>query len=134
MEGPDVVEGSGRLTRVMGYWPSFHDANIRSVQASDDLLTFVVHVFSMTDAVDPKGFYVLEKHHLVRISLEGITSSTLDGTYFSDCLDQLSFKRFGDWIRVNFDSHLDQGGEVLCRRAEILEVVPCSPEGARLGA
>ena len=73
MEAPDFVAGSGWLTEAMGYWPSFHDANLVGVSRENGALRVVVHVFAMTDRVDPAGYFVLEKHHLVTLALNGIT-------------------------------------------------------------
>lgn len=118
----------------MGYWPSFHDANVIEVIPQNGSVTVVVHVFAMTNQVDSAGYYVLEKHHLVTLALEGVQSSSLPSDYLSDCLSRLSFHRDGAAICVEFDSHMGTGGEVLCSSVAVLQVVPCSPAGTQLGA
>jgi hypothetical protein len=129
MEAPQFVSGSSQLTGAMGYWPSFHDANVVNVSRARGSITVAVHVFAMTDQVDAAGYYILEKHHLVTLALEGVQSSSLPPDYSSDCLSQLSFHRAGASICVAFESHMDSGGEVTCKSVAVLDVVPCSPAG-----
>jgi len=131
MEAPEFVAGSSRLTEVMGRWPPFHDANVVGVSRGDRSLTIVVHVFAMTDRVDPAGYFVLEKHHLVTLALNGVQSSSLPPGYSKDCLSRLAFHRAGASILVEFESHLDAGGEVICSDVAVLDVAPCSPTGIR---
>jgi hypothetical protein len=52
MEAPQFVSGSSQLTGAMGYWPSFHDANVVNVSRARGSITVAVHVFAMTDHVD----------------------------------------------------------------------------------
>ena len=134
MDAPQFVSGSSKLTGAMGYWPSFHDANVVNVSRASDSITAAVHVFAMTDQVDAAGYYVLEKHHLVTLALEGVQSSSLPPDYSSDCLSQLSFQRAGASICVEFESHMGSGGEVICNSVAVLDVVPCSPASTELGA
>ena len=134
MEAPSLVENADRLILAMGYWPSFHDANVMSVERSDRTVRLSIHVFAMTDRVDPAGYYVLERHHLVTFAFRGITSDSLPDAYESDCLDRLWFEQSGALVLAHLESHMDLGGEVLCSRVAIQDVAPCSPKGVRLGA
>lgn len=134
MEAPQFVAGYSKLIEAMGYWPSFHDANVLKVTSGNGSLTVTLHVFAMTSQVDSAGYYVLDKHHLVTLVLEDVQSSSLPPDYASDCLNLLSLRRAGASICVEFDSHMSTGGEVLCNGVTVLQVVPCSPGGTQLGA
>ena len=134
METSSLVQNADRLIGAMGSWPSFHDANVLSVERSGETLRLRIHVFSMTDRVDPAGYYVLEKHHLATFAFEGITSDSLPLAYETDCLDHLWFEQSGALVCAHLESHMDLGGEVSCCRVAVQDVVPCSPEGVPLGA
>jgi hypothetical protein len=88
-----------------------------------------IHVFEMTTDIDPRGHYVLRNHHLVTLRLSGVERSTLPTGYKHDILFDLSAERVRDLIKVDFDSVMNEGGEVECKRIEVVKVVPCSPEG-----
>jgi immunity protein 50 of polymorphic toxin system len=132
METSQLVENGKALTEAMGYWPSFHDANVLAVARDDHAFTLTVHLFAMTDQIDPAGYFILEKHHLVTIVMHDVQSNSLPPAYSDDCLDRLSFSRTGDFSQVDFESHLDQDGTVVCRRVEIASIAPCSSEGVAL--
>lgn len=134
MEASSLVQNADRLIDAMGYWPSFHDANVMAVEHGDNSLSLRIHVFAMTDRVGPDGYYELEKHHLATLAFVGITSSSVPGDYQSDCLDRLWFEQSGAQIRAYIESHLDSGGDVSCSQVSIQDVVPCSPDGIPLGA
>ena len=134
MEAPSFVSNAERLSQAMGYWPSFHDANVLTVERSGDTLHLCIHVFVMTDRVDRDGYYVLEKHHLAKFVFEGITADSLPDAYSSDCLDRLWFEQSGSLVRAHLESHMDLGGEVLCSRVAVYDVSPCSSQGVPLGA
>jgi hypothetical protein len=68
----ELLANSDLLVGVMGYWPSFHDANVKKVLREFDACRALIHVFEMTDEVDSKGYCVLTKHHLVAIQMSGI--------------------------------------------------------------
>jgi len=71
-----LIQGSEKLTRIFGYWPSFHDAEIidlhfwRGVVEPDQgrydfpVLTLKIHVWELTNDVNSNGFLVL-KHHTI---------------------------------------------------------------------
>ena len=130
MDGSRLVKGGESLVAAMGYWPSFHDANVVDVSRVGDSFSVTVHLFTTTDQVDAAGYYVLENHHLVTILMSGVESNSLPSTYANDCLDRLSFQRAGDLLQVDFESHMDQGGTILCSEAEIAGITPCSSTGA----
>jgi hypothetical protein len=132
METLQLVENGKALVEAMGFWPSFHDANVMEALRDADAFAVTVHLFAMTDQVNSDGYYILEKHHLVTIALHGVQSNSLPSDYSTDCLDGLSFQRDGAFLQVEFGSHMDQGGTVVCRKAEIASVVPCTSTGVAL--
>ena len=134
MDGSQLVRNGKSLVEAMGCWPSFHDANVMAASRSGDSFTVTAHLFAMTDQVDSAGYYVLEKHHLVTIVMRGVESNSLPPNYSNDCLDRLCFQSTGGLLRVDFGSHMDQDGTIVCSKAEIVSVVPCSSQGVRTRA
>ena len=132
MDSSQLVKSGKSLVEAMGYWPSFHDANVMEASRDGDTFSVTVHLFAMTDQVDAAGYYVLEKHHLVTIVMRGVESNSLPSDYSSDCLDGLTFQRTGVLLQIDFGSHMDQGGTIVCSEAEIASVIPCSSKGAAL--
>ena len=130
MKAQALVEGSERLVEAMGRWPSFHDANVLSLSRSEGSCTVVIHVFEMTNEIDKNRFFVLKKHHLVSIEMQGISSNSLAEPYKGDVLSDLFIGPSGDLVEVRFESHMDQDGEVLCRGVRITNVVPCDADGS----
>ena len=132
MDSSQLVKNGKSLVEAMGFWPSFHDANVMEASRDGDSFSVTVHLFAMTDQVDSAGYYVLEKHHLVTIVMGGVASNSLPSDYSGDCLDRLSFQRIGGHLQVDFSSHMNQDGTVVCTEAEIVSVIPCSSKGAAL--
>ncbi|QSX79368.1 Imm50 family immunity protein [Agrilutibacter solisilvae] len=132
MDSSQLVRNGKSLVEAMGYWPSFHDANVMEASRSGDSFSVTVHLFAMTDQVDSAGYYVLEKHHLVTIVMRGVESNSLPCDYSGDCLDSLSFQSTDGLLQVDFGSHMDQDGTIVCSEAEIASVIPCSSKGVAL--
>ena len=132
MEAPRFVGNGQALVEAMGYWPSFHDANVLEAEQDTDTYSVTVHLFAMTDQVDSAGYFVLEKHHRVKIVMYGVQSSSLPAGYSDDCLDSITFSQAGEFLQADFASHMGQDGTVVCRAAEIAGIVPCDSKGAGL--
>lgn len=72
------IIGGAKLTNIFGRWPSFHDAEVLelnfwrgNVQPDEGVYDFPVlmlkiHVWELTNKVDPKGYLVLRYHTLTR--------------------------------------------------------------------
>lgn len=127
----DLFANSELLVNPMGYWPSFHDANVKEAHRESDVCRVLIHVFEITDQVDSTGYLVLTKHHLVTIRMSGIEECSLPPNYRSDSLFGLEAERVGDLVKVVFDSAIgpEFTWHLLCRRAEIASVAVCNSEG-----
>lgn len=134
MEMASLVENAEQLVKAMGYWPSFHDASVESVERDGGSITITLHLFAMTDEIDPAGYFALEKHHLARFSFDGVIAADLPPGYQSDSLDRLRFERTANGVLAHLESHMDLGGRILSSRVILQSVVPCSPQGALPGA
>jgi hypothetical protein len=68
------------LVKAVGYWPSFHDAEVLKVTPMSDSCTVSIHVFEMTDQVDSAGYLALRYHHLIELYMPGVQANSLPST------------------------------------------------------
>lgn len=86
-----LIVGSEKLTKIFGYWPSFHDAEVRelhfwrgNVQTEKGIydfpvLTLTIHVWELTNEVDAQGYYVLRHHTLTRLRFHDVDDFRMQG-------------------------------------------------------
>jgi hypothetical protein len=60
----EQIRGSEVLTNIFGGWPSFHDANLLSIElsAGEPSLSMKIHLFQCTNEVDERGYYIQGNH------------------------------------------------------------------------
>ncbi len=74
---PDEIPGAAELSDWFGGLPGFHDG-YATLQVSEDCTAFLkVHGFKMTDRVDEKGYYILEKHFVATFFFEELVSISI---------------------------------------------------------
>lgn len=129
MSAECLVHQSRLLVSAMDGWPSFHDAIVLGIERTARACRVVIHVFDMTDEVDPHGYFVLRRHHLVVLNLTGISSDTLPEAQTPAVLASLAISAEAGKLKVDFESHMDLDGTVLCDRIEVVSVVPCDADG-----
>jgi len=125
----DLVEQSELLVEAMGLWPSFHDAKVLGISRLQNYCIATIHVFEMTREVDSQGYFILRNHHRVEMSMLGVHSDSLPRHYTGDVLSALAVRRDGDLIRVDFESHMDNDGSIVCEHVRLVSVDPCDGDG-----
>lgn len=129
MSATQLVDQSSLVVSAMGRWPSFHDARVLSVERLGNSCLVKIHVFEMTQEVDERGYFVLRRHHLILLRLSGVSHDSLPKNYRGDVLSSLRFLKEGGQIRVEFESHMDNDGTVLCNRVFVESVAPYDASG-----
>ena len=67
------VPGADALIEWFGRWPSFHDAEVLSINLNRSGPSCVrIHTWEMTSEVDARGYYVHQKNVIVSFFLEGL--------------------------------------------------------------
>jgi len=130
-----TIKNSNLLTQVFGRWPSFHDAEVISMElfrnaggVSQPNLRSKIHVFEMTSEIDAQGFYVLKNNVLVTFLFGGIDESFVNGFNQQNVLWGLSIADISPrqlerlQFEVNFASSFGVQAEFKCSNVEI-EVV-----------
>jgi hypothetical protein len=76
----DAIPGATDLVAWFGRFPRFHDANVVDFQIrADGFGHLKAKAFKMTDKVDEKGYFILEKHCTVTLFFDEITFVNLTG-------------------------------------------------------
>ena len=73
------LPGGDKLIDWFGFVPDFHDATLEKLDISGGSVTLVLAVFRMTREVDAAGYFVLDRHALVTITLSGVSGIVLNG-------------------------------------------------------
>ena len=136
------ITGADRLTSRFGGWPSFHDAEVARLVldrrgANGPSAEMVVHTWLMTDKVDERGYYALERHTLVRFVFERITSIELSEFNHQNVLFGLEVAEEmveGERaFRVTLDSSYGLSGSLVCGQIVVADVSPCNELGEPAG-
>src|SRR5262249_55045510 len=96
------IQNEHLLTEVFGSFPSFHDAEVLSInlkrrdQGSNPELEALVHVFQGTTDIDEQGRYVLKNHSLVRFKFSRIINLKLEDFNQQNVLASLKITKTSD--------------------------------------
>ena len=125
-----LVPGAAELFSWFGYWPSFHDAEIVSLILNrNDYSTLQLYAYHMTDAIDDRGFFVLEKHVLVNFRMEEISSLSLLDFNSQNVIFGLGLSRVEAGFQIDIDPCYGMSGTIAAKRLSIeIEPLPGAPE------
>ena len=135
--------GVEQVTDIFGYWPSFHDAEIKWLRLDrrdpdggvGAVLEFAIHCFEMTEEVAPSGHYVLRKHTLIHFRFREVTDLRLEefnhqnvifGLDITDEADE-SWER--SYFRVSIDPSFGVGGCFHTVYPEVVSAISCDEKG-----
>jgi len=146
------VEHSERVTRIFGYWPSFHDAEVmdvhlwrgnvdpESARSVFPVLTVKLHLWELTNETDLRGFLVLRHHTIATLRFHDVEDNIqLTGFNQQNVIFELTIERRqrsdgpSPFLVVEFISSFGMGAIFHCRRAEVLDAVPCDENGKQTG-
>lgn len=129
------LDGGKMVAEWFGYVPSFHDASMSKLELRDGHAELALQCFRMTNEVDEKGYFVLDRHVLVNIHLSGVTGVTLSGDA-SSAVHELAIRRVefkqGQWgmvagpvpgdFEVRWESNYGLEGAIFARDVHFLLV------------
>ena len=97
----EEISGAAALHDWFGYWPNFHDAEILSLHLNRSGTSVLrVHTWEMTNKLDEKGYYVLEKHTIVEFDLETVHDLSLNGFSQQNVIFELGIEKIDSGFRV----------------------------------
>ena len=121
------VPGAQQLFNWFGCWPSFHDAEVLSIELNRTGASKIrVHNFEVSDEVDPKGFNLCRKHCVVTFVLEDLSTVELAHFNHQNALLRLAFYRENDeYVLVFAPAHGIEG--TLKAKNVSIEMIPEIP-------
>ena len=134
---PTYLPGYEAVIAAFGYWPSFHDAPLLSLEQSETSLAMLIHADEMTREVDEHGFFGSIKHHLVRFRFSGVCDFALRQFDVPNTLFEISFSDPAEFsstgrFTVTLQSVMGGGCDATFTAAsgEVTSVIPCDEEGS----
>jgi hypothetical protein len=125
------IPGASDLIAWFGYWPSFHDAEVTSIELSRSGASHVaIHAFEMTDKVNIKGQYVCHKHVIVSFYVGGIREIELNGFNHQNVLSGLELARVEQGYKLTLGGCYGVDGSITAETMRV-ELAPGPPSGSQ---
>jgi Immunity protein 50 len=114
------VPGAEEVVRWFGEWPSFHDAEVLEVSLRRKGRSSIrVHAWRMTNEVNADGYFVLDRHAVVTIWLEGITDLELGDFSVQNVIANLEVRPHEAGFRVTLWPIYGVGGHIDAARVTL---------------
>jgi hypothetical protein len=121
------VAGVEALLQWFGKWPSFHDAEVLSLELNRVGASCVrIHTWEMTNELDANGFYVLRKHAVVSFFLDRLKNIELSEFSSQNVIFGLSVTRSAEGLQLFLDPSYGVGG-TLTAEAIRVKIEPGKP-------
>ena len=114
------VVGGDELLAWFRQVPTFHDAEIVSLSLNRLGASHLrIHGWVMTDDVDPRGFFVLDKHAVVTFTFTDVMDLQLDGFSRQNVIAGLVLQRATDRNRAGYYALPEEEEDIE------VELLPC---------
>ena len=142
------IEGSEKLLRIFGYWPSFHDAEIinfhlwrGNVDPEKELyqfpvLTLDLHHWELTKEIDAAGYFVLRHHTRTTLTFRDVQTVQMNGFNHQNAILDLSINRLereekpSPYFSVEIAAAFGIEASFTCLGVEVTTAIPCSNAGS----
>jgi hypothetical protein len=126
-----AIVGAQELHDWFGYWPTFHDAEIVSLHMNRrSPSSMLIHTWEMTNKVDERGFYVLEKDVVVEFVFENISGLDLSGFNHQNVIFGLELEKKAAGFMLTLDPCYGLGGTIEAENISI-RLKPGKPPDSR---
>ncbi len=121
--------GADRLIAWFGRWPSFHDAEILSVELNRFGPSRVrIHTWARSPEIDAQGFYKTDKHCTIAFLLEGVIGLEVSEFNSQNVISSLEItKQDGDY-RLTFSPCFGLSGYLIARSIRVEFELGIPPE------
>lgn len=140
---PPKISGVEKVLNIFGYWPSFHDAEIKWLRldrtapngAIGPMLEIGLHCFEMTSEVAPSGHYVLQKHTLLHFRFLEVTDLRIEdfnrqnSVFGLEIVDESGPGWESPFFSITIDPSFGIGGSFHSACPEIVSAIPCDERG-----
>jgi hypothetical protein len=142
-----LIAGSEKLTKIFGYWPSFHDAEVHelhflrgNIQPEKGVygfpfLTLKIHVWELTKDVDSKGYLILRHHTLATLRFRDVADFQMQGFNHQNAMMELALAsqepKEGPlpYFSVELVPAFGMGASFNYRGIEVVDAVSCAEDG-----
>lgn len=145
-----LIIGSEKLTKIFGYWPSFHDAEVlelhfyRGDVRPDEgiykfpFLTLKIHTWELTNEINPKGYFVRRHHTITTLNFCDVSDFQMQGFNHQNAIFALSIASQhrsegpSPYFAVEVEPAFGMGASFKCLRIEVIDAVWCTEDGRPL--
>lgn len=122
------IPGGEALVEWFGRVPCFHDAELLEVTFSSKGAGLLrIHAWNMTDEVDAKGYFVLDKHAMVTLALDGVSAiNCADFDMVPGIIFDLEITKVDEQFRIEWSSSYGVAGFVTARHM-VINLEPGKP-------
>lgn len=114
------IPGGKPLLEWFGRVPRFHDAKLLEITFSNGAGLLRIHVWNMTNELDARGYFVLDKHAVVTLTLEGVSAiNCIDFDMVPGIIHDLEIAKVDEHFRVGWDSSCGVAGFVTAKHIRI---------------
>ena len=126
-EAVPAVPGADHLVQWFGEWPSFHDAEVVEISLRREGVSHVrIRTWRVTSELDAGGYFILDRHAIVTISLEEITGLELADFSVQNIVGNVTIEPTQVGHRVNLNSCFGVGGYIEAASV-VLSLEPYEP-------
>src|ERR1043166_1467399 len=129
------IQGHTQVLEAFGYWPTFHDAEVRSLildrnstlfeNIADAQIEVCLHALEWTRNAQPDF-----NHHLVEIRFHEVDEVELEGFNHQNAILEFRIEDHrGVGLKMTFVPAHGLSGSFCAAKAEVLSVVPCNKDG-----
>ncbi len=133
MEGIEFcseVQGASALVDWFGFWPSFHDAEVVSMELHRTGTSCIkVHTFATTESVDARGYYATTKHVIVSFLLEDISFLQLEGFNHQNVIFGLNLQKTDSGYELTLSACYGVAGRIVASGVR-LAIEPGVPQSS----
>lgn len=115
------IPGGKSLLEWFGRIPRFHDAKLLEISFCGNGAGLLrIDAWNMTDQVDAKGYFLLDKHAIVTLVLEGVSAiSCADFDMVPGIIFDLEITKMDGNFRIEWDASYGVSGFVIAKHMKI---------------
>ena len=114
------VPGAAEITNWFGYWPTFHDAEVVSIELNRSGTSIIkVHAFATSKRLDPRGHFATQNHAIVSFLLDDIRELQLNGFNHQNVIFRLDLNKHAEGYEIVLVGCYGIEGRIVARRIQV---------------
>ncbi|NVO29635.1 Imm50 family immunity protein [Hymenobacter lapidiphilus] len=130
IENPVIhrIANSEVVIQHFGYWPGFHDAEIRKVTFEANpgyypAVVFLIEAFETTRDTDERGYYRLAKQCEIELRFTGIKEIDFDGFGHQNVILKMEFDEQDGDLTCTIDSSVGLDAFIVTQAVEVVSLM-----------